>query len=148
LHNSKRVQIVSILVFILGLVYFCLLSTSGVIVRAGMKEKLDALKMEVEKIEAENQNLEARRKLLKNEKFAVQMEARKHYLLSKNSNILKFREASNKKSEEFLLASRANIPSFKNKTSKNHIPPINIFRFFYVVCAISLCIGVFIKLKK
>lgn len=147
LNNLKRLQIVSSLIFILGLVYFSLLSTSGILVRMEMKEKLESLKIEIEKIEAENQTLEAKRKLLKNEKFAVQMEARKHYLLSKNSNILKFKEAANKKSEDFLLASRENLPSLKNKSSKNHIPPIYIFRFFFVVCAVSLSIGVFIKLK-
>ncbi|MCE9499947.1 MAG: septum formation initiator family protein [Leptospira sp.] len=144
-----KIKTIALLTFLMSGVYFCLLSRSGILEKSDLEARLRVLKLDVERLENENASLEAKHKLLKNDDVALAMEARKYYLLSENANVLKFRETAGKPSAETVLASRfTNISPFKVKQIKSPVPPMSIFRFFYITAGIFICIGVFIKLKK
>lgn len=132
------------------IVYFTLLSSSGAFERKKLNSKLKTLKVEVERLENENTTLKARHKILKNDQEALKHEAYKYYLLTENAKVIKFKEAVSKENQEKVLVA-SQLPQITTVDSSGatvpKTPPIGLIRFFYVVTATLLSIGVYIKLK-
>ncbi|WP_167884825.1 FtsB family cell division protein [Leptospira fluminis] len=133
------------LVFLSGLFYFTILGESGLVVRSTLETNLSELHLDVERLEYENRQLEERQKLLRDDKVALEREARRYYLLSENAHIIKFKEAEPRSENRPVLASRL----IALRAGKDlPVPPIQLIRFFYVSFVAFVCIGVFRKLRK
>ncbi|PJZ68385.1 septum formation initiator [Leptospira perolatii] len=134
-----------LLVFFASLFYFLILGESGLVVRSQMEKSLSELRLDVERLEYENRQLEERQKLLLDDKIALEREARKYYLLSESAHIIKFREPEPRSEIKPVLASRL----IALKAGKDlPVPPIQLLRFFYVSFVAFLFIGVFRKLRR
>lgn len=137
--------------FFLGFVYFALLSDSGYIQRQKLEKKLSLLNLEIERLENKNNHLRSKKIKLKNDKIALEMEARKYYLLRKNARIIKFKEPANdsKESDELLLASRfMDLQLTKSQLSVYRLPEIATLRVFYIIVSIFIFIGVLFKFNS
>ncbi|WP_208744080.1 FtsB family cell division protein [Leptospira andrefontaineae] len=134
-----------LLLFLSGMFYFTVLGESGLVVRSTLETSLSSLRLDVERLEYENRQLEERQKLLRDDKVALEKEARKYYLLSENAQIIKFREPEPKAENRPVLASRL-IALRADRDMP--VPPIQLLRFFYVSFVAFVFIGVFRKLRR
>jgi len=145
---SKNQFSISIgLLSIFCIIYSVLLGANGIIERRTLEKRLNILREEVERLETENMNLEAKRKILREDENALAREARRYYLLSEDSKVLKFKEAVTNESSDRLFASGLPAANVKKKETKEDLPPLNMLKFFYIVGAGSILIGVFMKFK-
>ncbi|MDZ4726752.1 MAG: septum formation initiator family protein [Leptospira sp.] len=131
--------------YICSVFYCVVLSTSGLAERRLLELKFQQISEEVERLSVENLVLEEREKLLQNDAYALEKEARKYYLLSENAHVIKFVDEKSKLTSEFQkLPKTADLRI--NLSLKE--PPLFLLRFFYLAFSVFLCVGVYFKLKS
>lgn len=148
MYNKVQSFLLSSLLIGFGLLYIALLGNAGLLERNIMENRLKSLRMEVEKLDNENQNLEAKKRLLKDDSLAMEREARKYFILSENAKIIKFKENVKEESNERLFASELPTNQFKKRQGTENLPPLGVLKAFYFIAASAIIIGVFIKLNR
>ncbi|PJZ37162.1 septum formation initiator [Leptospira levettii] len=135
-----------LLTYVCACLYLGLLSESGVAERMRLEKELMNLNAEVERLEVENQGLEEKERLLKNDAYALEQEARKYYLLSETAHVLKF--------EEFPEKTGAKPKALPTSIREAGLggewkePPLFLLRFFFISFSVFLILGVYYKLKR
>lgn len=132
------------------MVYFILLSDTGLLERKNLARKHKELIHEVDRLENENQSLIVRKELLQNDEKAIKHEARKYYLLSTDSGVIKFKEPIRSKAKEkVLIASQVpEMTPWKLYGDEEEVPPLGMVKAFYIMTATLLGIGVYLKIKN
>ncbi|HRG46710.1 MAG TPA: septum formation initiator family protein [Leptospiraceae bacterium] len=145
--NKNQISVSIGLVSVFCILYSAVLGSNGILERRTLENRLNTLREEVERLETENMNLEAKKKFLRDDETALAREARKYYLLSEDSKVIKFKETISNESNDRLFASGLPNSHLKKKDTKEHLPPVNMLKFFYIVGAGAVLIGVFMKFK-
>ncbi|MBK8394404.1 MAG: septum formation initiator family protein [Leptospiraceae bacterium] len=145
--NKNQIQIFFGLISVFLIIYSAILGSNGILERRLLESRLNSLKEEVERLETENMHLEAKKKFLRDDETALAKEASKYYLLSEDSKIIKFKETVSNESNDSLFASSLPASHFKKKDIKERIPPVDMLKFFYIVGAGAILIGVFMKFR-
>ena len=145
--NKSQIQISVGLISVFLILYSAVLGSNGLLERRILESRLNTLREEVERLETENMNLEAKKKFLRDDETALAKEARKYYLLSEDAKIIKFKETVSNESNDRLFASGLPASHFKKKDTKDQLPPVDMLKFFYIVGAGAILIGVFMKFK-
>lgn len=145
--NKNQISISVGLISLFSILYSAVLGSNGILERRTLENRLTILKEEVERLETENMNLEAKRKFLRDDEAALSREARKYYLLSEDAKVIKFKEEISTESSERLFASGLPSSHLKKKSTKENLPPVNMLKFFYIIGAGAILIGVFMKFK-
>ncbi|GBF49094.1 septum formation initiator [Leptospira ryugenii] len=130
--------------YLCTLFYAVVLSSSGLAEQRLLAKEHQKISEEVERLAIENQVLEEREKRLQNDSYALEKEARKYYLLSESSRVIKFVEAMSAK-ELSPSGPKAAQVSLQMKMTE---PPLFVLRFFYISFSVFLCLGVYFKLKS
>ena len=145
--NKNQIQISVGLISVFLILYSAVLGSNGLLERRILESRLNTLREEVERLETENMNLEAKKKFLRDDETALAKEARKYYLLSEDAKIIKFKETVSNESNDRLFASGLPASHFKKKDTKDQLPPVDMLKFFYIVGAGAILIGVFMKFR-
>ena len=145
--NKSQIQISVGLISVFLILYSAVLGSNGLLERRILESRLNTLREEVERLETENMNLEAKKKFLRDDETALAKEARKYYLLSEDAKIIKFKETVSNESNDRLFASGLTASHFKKKDTKDQLPPVDMLKFFYIVGAGAILIGVFMKFR-
>ncbi|MBP7280495.1 MAG: septum formation initiator family protein [Leptospiraceae bacterium] len=145
--NKSQIQISVGLISVFLILYSAVLGSNGLLERRILESRLNTLREEVERLETENMNLEAKKKFLRDDETALAKEARKYYLLSEDAKIIKFKETVSNESNDRLFASGLPASHFKKKDTKDQLPPVDMLKFFYIVGAGAILIGVFMKFR-
>lgn len=148
MKNSTRMKSMMFLFAFSALVYFVLLSKTGYLEKSLLKKRINNAVLEVERLQIENKNLLVKQTLLKNDESILAMEARKYYLLSENAHILKFKEAEiDKTNRKYLAGNSISFDLFKEKSQKEELPVMSIYRVFFIVASLIAGIWTFLKLQ-
>ncbi|MBP9888123.1 MAG: septum formation initiator family protein [Leptospiraceae bacterium] len=145
--NRNQISISIGLILFFSILYSVILGSNGILERRTLENRLNTLREDVDRLETENMNLEAKKKFLKDDETALAREARKYYLLSEDSKVIKFKETVSNESNDRLFASGLPASHFKKKDTKESLPPVNMLKFFYIIGAGAILIGVFMKFK-
>ena len=145
--NKSQIQISVGLISVFLILYSAVLGSNGLLERRILESRLNTLREEVERLETENMNLEAKKKFPRDDETALAKEARKYYLLSEDAKIIKFKETVSNESNDRLFASGLPASHFKKKDTKDQLPPVDMLKFFYIVGAGAILIGVFMKFR-
>jgi cell division protein FtsB len=145
--NKNQISISVGLISLFSILYSAVLGSNGILERRMLENRLNILREEVERLETENMNLEAKRKFLRDDEAALAREARKYYLLSEDAKVIKFKEEISAESNDRLFASGLPSSHLKKKNAKENLPPVNMLKFFYIIGAGAILIGVFMKFK-
>ncbi len=130
--------------------YMAVLSSTGLVEKKNLEDKLRNLKAEVERLEFENRTLDSRHHYLKSDEKALAMEARKHYYIPEYAKIIKFIEPEVPlESSSVFSGDNSKELSFMNvKQLKYQIPPMNTIKVFYIFTVAIVGIGLFFKFKN
>ncbi|MCB1158947.1 MAG: septum formation initiator family protein [Leptospiraceae bacterium] len=147
---TSRTPTVLSLALLFVLVYFSILSKTGIIERRNLENRIKALRIEVDRLENENDKLKIRQEVLKNDEKALAMEASKYYLLTENARVIKFKEPVEvENGEKVLVASQ--LPQFSGISSSFRpmkLPPLGLVKFLYVITTTFIGMGIFMKLRR
>lgn len=72
--------------------YLFVFSGTGIVERKKLEAMELELDLEIEKLQTENKRLEEKEKLLRDDSYALEKEARKYYFLSEDAHVIKFQE--------------------------------------------------------
>lgn len=127
--------------------YQFLLGKTGYLERKELKKSLEQEKFEWERVEEENRNLTERKKINLDESRLLEKEARRYYLMRKDSHIIKFMEEEPSKDTEELDKKNFWKRIWERRVSGEKIPPLDILRVFHISFTLFLLLGVFRILK-
>ncbi|MCB1144114.1 MAG: septum formation initiator family protein [Leptospiraceae bacterium] len=136
------------LILVFGMLYFTILGSTGIIERRNLENRMKLLKDEVERLESENKALAHRDRMLSSEEEALESEAGRHYLLTEDSRIIKFKEMLEVESEEQILSSPIPLATFQNKKTKNRALSLQFLKVFYLIVVGVFSVSVFFRFKK
>ncbi len=121
------------------LFYLVFLSDSGFVERASWEAEERALDSVLERLTIENLALEEKERMLKNDSYALEKEAKKYYFLSENAQVLKFQEPkSTLPKEEFQT---------KAKEPKEETSALPFYRAAFFTFQVFLWLGMVWKWK-
>ena len=144
--NSRKTGIIGSVFIVIGLVYFIFLSHSGMLEQKFLESRINNIKLDIERLEVENRNLKEKYRIIKDDNVALEMEARKFYLLSENAYVIKFKESTVQQKETVLAENRIQLDyPFQFNPDVNSI---SVIRFFYLGFAFMAGIGIMIRMKN
>jgi cell division protein FtsB len=128
--------------------YDILLSSKGYFEREELKKQLTELEFELDRLRDENRGLLERKKSNANDSLLLEKEARKYYLIKKDSTVIKFidSEGSNdwEDRDQRIYWKKLWAGDFRGEK----IPPLDVLRVFHISFSIFLCLGVYFHLGK
>lgn len=104
---------------LLSLGHVALFSSSGWLVRAEIQAEIDSIREFQDQIQAENELLERKRELLRDDQNALQLAGKKFLLMDKDSRVLRFREPAALRAEK---EKKAANPARKLRHSRETSP--------------------------
>jgi len=130
----------------IGLVYFIFLSHSGLLEQKYLNSRISSLRLDIERLEVENHNLKEKFRIIKDDSVALEMEARKFYLLSENAHVIKFMEKRVKEDRKVLAENRIQLGY--PLQFKPDVDAITVIRYFYLGFAAMAGLGLMIRMKN
>jgi cell division protein FtsB len=148
MKNNFQYWAVLFLALLSYLSYQILLGSRGYLEREALKKELAQTQFELDRLQEENQVLLERKKINLDETKLLEKEARKYYLVRKDSHIIKFLDLEGS-SNDWEERDQRNFWKrlWESRTKGEKIPPLDVLRAFHISFSVFLCLSAFIKLR-
>jgi hypothetical protein len=144
----KKILYLSFMTFFFGILYISVLGSHGIVERRNLEKKRISLQEEVDRLEIENYTLSQREKYLASEEGALASESTKNYFLTKEANLIKFKEVIEIEEDNQVLSAHVPLSHLKLKESKNQATSLQFLKVFYLFGAGFIGVAVFLRMKK
>ncbi|NBU97758.1 MAG: hypothetical protein EBS19_06025 [Spirochaetia bacterium] len=144
----KKILYLSIMTFFFGMLYISILGSHGIVERRNLEKKRISLQEEVDRLEIENYTLSQREKYLASEEGALASESSKNYFLTREANLIKFKEVIEIEEDNQVLAAHVPLSHLTIKESKNQAVSLQFLKVFYLLGAGFIGVAVFLRMKK
>jgi cell division protein FtsB len=128
--------------------YQLLLGSRGYLEREELRKELAQTQFELDRLQEENHILLERKKINLDETQLLEKEARKYYLVRKDTHIIKFLDLD-ESSNDWEDRDQRNFWKrlWESRVKIEKVPPLDVLRVFHISFSIFLCLGVYLKLR-
>jgi hypothetical protein len=138
-----KLKISTILSFLVCclLIYHAILGSSGLLERRHLEFRIKHLQEEIERLEAENQNL-------KNHQNILGISNIDYPFVPEVVRIIKFKEFVEVEGEDQILTTHVPLSIFRNKQMRHQSLILQFIKFFYLTAVLTLGLVFIIRFKK